>query len=277
MPTAQINGFQMYFEDHGQGEPFLWIHGGLGGGDGCEGFVRLHAAALGGRFRFITYDRRTAGRSETPPGGYSMAAFGEDAAALLRHVGVDRTHVLGSSAGGPIALTLALEHPEVVRTLHLVNTMTYASEPERRARREELDHALGAERSEGRAAAAESAILFRQPQLKTQDPARLARLARERAERWDGINRTIEAYLAIGDSIERRMGEIRQPTVITHGDADTTIPVRCGYDLHRLAAGSELHIIPGAVHGLTANEPDRTRAIAVDFIERVARRAAPGA
>ncbi len=281
MPTEMINGYHMYYEVHGAGDPFVWIHGGLGGGEGSAGFSQLHAAAMADRFRFIIYDRRTAGRSdseessdsmsrsESPPDGYSMKVFAEDVAALLRHLGIDRAHVMGSSAGGPIALTLALDHPELVKTLHLINTMTYASAPERQARQEELDAAVEAERLHGREAAAERSLLFRQPNLKTERPDQFQTLYNIRLERFEGINRTIQAYLDIGYSIDKRLGEIRVPTLIVHGSADTTIPVRCADDLHRSISGSEIHIIPGAVHGLTQNEPELTRKFILDFLDRV--------
>jgi pimeloyl-ACP methyl ester carboxylesterase len=270
MPIEQINGFRMYYEVHGQGDPFVWIHGGLGGGEGSNGFTQNHAQELSNRFRLIFFDRRTAGRSESPAQGYSMAVFAEDVHALLRHLGVERAHVLGSSAGGPIAMTFALEHPEMVNTLFLINTMTYASAPEREARQRELDSALAAERASGREAAAESAVLYRQPNLKSEDPERFHRLHKIRLEQFGGINQTIEAYLAVGDSIEKRLGELKPPVFIAHGDADTTIPVSCSHDLHRGIPGSELHVIPGAGHGLLGNEPAQMRELMLDFLNRVA-------
>ena len=269
MTTETINGFRMYYEVHGSGHPFIWVHGGLGGGEGCDGFTKNHAQALSERFRLIFYDRRTAGRSESPTEGYSMTVFAEDVHALLRHLGVNRAHLLGSSAGGPIATTYALEHPEMVSSLFLINTMTYSSEPERVARRKELDTILAAEKAGGREAGAEAAVLYRQPQVKAQDPERFQRLYKIRLGNYEGVNRTMEAYLAVGDSIEKRLGELKMPVFIAHGDADTTIPVRCGHDLHRGIPGSELHIIPGAGHGLLTNEPELIRRLMLDFLERV--------
>lgn len=127
-----------------------------------------------------------------------------------------------------------------------------------------------AERSLGREAAAELAVLYRQPSLRTQKPERFERLYRTRVERFEAINRTIQAYFAVGNSLEERLGEVRRPTFIAHGDADTTIPVGCGHDLHRGISGSVLHVIPGAGHGLLTNEPDRMRSLMLDFFERVA-------
>ena len=269
MPIETINGFRMYYEVHGRGEPFLWVHGGLGGGEGCKPFSEHHARAFSDGFRLIFFDRRTAGRSESPADGYSMAVFAEDVHALLHRLGVRQAHVLGSSAGGPIALTSALEHSEMVSRLYLVNTMTYASAPEREARQQELSRVLEVERALGREAAAESAVLYRQPDLKTRDPERFQELYRIRLERFEGINRTMEAYLSIGDSLQERLAELKMPVFIAHGDADTTIPVSCGLELHKGIPDSELIIIPGAGHGLLTARPELMQGVIFAYLDRV--------
>ncbi|WP_174184809.1 alpha/beta fold hydrolase [Nocardia barduliensis] len=75
--------------------------------------------ALSASFRVITYDCRGFGRSSAPAGPYSHA---EDLAVLLRHIGVDSAHIVGSSMGGRIALNFALSCPELVETVALIGT-----------------------------------------------------------------------------------------------------------------------------------------------------------
>ena len=65
------------------------------------------------------------------------------------------------------------------------------------------------------------------------------------------------------------------PTLIVHGDADTRISVDCSYQLHSALPGSELHVVPGAEHGLLANEPELTRNVITQFLERVAAPTSP--
>ena len=166
-------------------------------------------------------------------------------------------------------MTFALEHPEMVSRLYLVNTMTYASAPEREARQQELSRVLEVERALGREAAAESAVLYRQPDLKTRDPERFQELYRIRLERFEGINRTMEAYLSIGDSLQERLAELKMPVFIAHGDADTTIPVSCSLELHQGIPDSELIIIPGAGHGLLTTLPEVMQGVIFAYLERV--------
>ncbi len=269
MPEAVINGFRMYYEAHGTGPALVMIHGGLGGGDGCAQLMARHAAALSSDFQVISYDRRAAGRSETPAEGYSIADYAQDLHALLEHLGVARAHILGSSAGGPIALRFALEHPEMTQTLLLINTMTYVQEAERAIRQRELDGIKQAEAERGREAAVEAGLIARWPGLREDQPQEFARLKQINLGQYSGLVKTIQSYLDIRDSLESRLSELTMPTIIVHGDADSRINVQCGRQLRQGIAGSELHIIPRAEHGLLSNEAERTRDLILEFLADV--------
>jgi len=267
MPQEIINGYNMYYEVHGQGQPLVMIHGGLGGGEGSATMIENFASSMPG-FQTIFYDRRAAGFSETPQEGYSMANQVQDLRALLQWLGVGQAHVLGSSGGGPIALDAALDHPEIVDTLLLINTMSYASHQEREARQKEMDELISNEATYGREGSVERGLEFRNPGIRGDDPGRFQRLKEVNLEKFPGMIESMKAYLDIGDSIESRLSSLKMPTMIVHGDSDTRIPVECGHRLHEGIPGSELHVIPGAVHGLTSNEAPRLRELMLDFFQR---------
>ena len=102
------------YEEHGQGEPVLLIHGGF-----ISDALSLVAreAALTERHRVIWYRRRGHGGSKSQSGEFSIAEQARDAQALLAHLGVERAHVVGHSGGGVIAIELALQAPQLVRSL----------------------------------------------------------------------------------------------------------------------------------------------------------------
>lgn len=270
MPEADINGFRMYYETHGSGVPLVMIHGGLGGGEGCAQMMEHHAEILSGSFQVISYDRRAAGRSETPEDGYSIPNYASDLSALLDHLGVGQAHILGSSAGGPIALRFALEHPDRTLSLLLINTMTYVQESEREVRQRELDEVRQTLAAQGKEAAVEAGLDSRWPGMRDSDPDRFATLKAMNLDQFDGIVKTIQSYLDIQDSIESRLHEITMPSMIVHGDADSRINIMCGLQLHQGIAGSEFHVIPGAEHGLLTNEARRTRGLIEEFLAETA-------
>lgn len=255
MPFAEINGCRMHYSVFGAADApaLVLIHGGLGGGDGSKDTMARQADALSAAYHCVFYDRRACGESDAPPDGYDIPNCARDLRDLLRHLGIGKAHILGSSAGGPIAMQFVLDYPELTDALILVNTMTYSEEAQREVRRQELRQLKERIAAEGREAAVARAIAERFPQLPTEEPERFARIARENLGRIDGIAATQQAYLDIGDSLESRLSELKMPTLVIHGDADSRIPAECGRSLAAGIPNAELHIIPGAEHGLMTN------------------------
>src|SRR5438128_2110773 len=115
MPYAIRDGTRIYWTETGAGDPLLLI---MGLGATHEWWYRL-APIVSERFRTIMHDNRGVGRSDVPPGPYSIADMADDAAAVLDAAGVDGAHVFGASMGGMIAQELVLRHPRRVRSLIL--------------------------------------------------------------------------------------------------------------------------------------------------------------
>ncbi|MGD8454373.1 MAG: alpha/beta fold hydrolase [Phycisphaerae bacterium] len=103
---ARADGTAVYYEAQGAGEPLVLIHGG--GLDHRMWDEQFDTFAQ--HYRVIRYDARGHGLTKGPPGLYRDTA---DLAALLKHLGIPRAHVLGLSLGGRIAIDFALEYPEM--------------------------------------------------------------------------------------------------------------------------------------------------------------------
>lgn len=105
------------YEVTGEGEAVLTIHGALI----CDTFVPVsREPALTDRYRLIRYRRRGHGGSDPYSGSIHFEVPAQDAVALLDHLGVERTHVIGHSGGGVMAVQLALQAPERVHSLVLL-------------------------------------------------------------------------------------------------------------------------------------------------------------
>ncbi len=115
---AKVNGIEMYYEIHGSGEPVLLIEG-----LGYSGWMWYkQIPALSERYRVIVFDNRGAGKTDKPDSEYSIELMADDAAGLIRTLGIRSAHILGISLGGFIAQEVALRHPEIVRSLILGST-----------------------------------------------------------------------------------------------------------------------------------------------------------
>jgi pimeloyl-ACP methyl ester carboxylesterase len=116
MESVTLNGATIEYEAIGSGEPVLLISPVL-----ADGFVPLLSQpALAERHQLIRYHKRGwAGSTHTPP-PVSIGDHGADAAALLDHLGIPRAHIAGHSSGAAVAAQLALDRPEMVQTVILM-------------------------------------------------------------------------------------------------------------------------------------------------------------
>jgi pimeloyl-ACP methyl ester carboxylesterase len=116
MKKAKINGVELEYEIKGSGEPVLLISPVL-----ADGFVPLSSErALADRYRLILYHKRGWAGSTHTPAPVSVADHVVDAAALLEHLDVPRAHIVGHSSGGAIALQMALDRPQIVHSVVLL-------------------------------------------------------------------------------------------------------------------------------------------------------------
>ena len=109
------NGLE--YEDRGEGEAVLLIHGSHIAGSFLP-FMK--DSALSDRYRLIRYHRRGFAGSGPVPSSFRIEEQARDARSLLTHLGVERAHVVGHSYGGAISLQLALDAPDVVHSLALL-------------------------------------------------------------------------------------------------------------------------------------------------------------
>jgi pimeloyl-ACP methyl ester carboxylesterase len=115
MQRASVNGVELEYEVTGSGEAVLLISPVL-----ADGFLPLVSEPALDRYQLIRYHKRGwVGSTHTPP-PVSVADHAADAAGLLDHLGVARAHVAGHSTGAVVATQLALEDPEIVATLVLL-------------------------------------------------------------------------------------------------------------------------------------------------------------
>lgn len=114
MPTANVNGVQLFYELTGTGEiPLILVHGSWA----SHHIWDLVVPRLAESFRVLAYDRRGHSESQRPTGQGSVREDVADVAALIEHLGLAPAWVAGNSFGASITLRLAGERPELFRGL----------------------------------------------------------------------------------------------------------------------------------------------------------------
>ncbi len=266
MERADLDGITLEYEVAGHGEPVALIHGALI----AETFRPLLAEpALTDRYHLIRYHRRGYAGSSHTCGPMTVAQHVADCHALLRHLGIERAHIVGHSYGGVVALQLALDVPAVVHSLVLLEPAIVASAGVQ-AYRDAL------ERGEQRfreASAAEVVDEFFQPRFGSGYRALLDRIlpgafsqAVADAGTWfEQESPTLREW----DFGEAELRRVTQPVLAVHGEDSAALWPRFG-ETHRLLLASlpqaEGFTLPGATHLLHAQNPrDMAEALAAFF------------
>ncbi len=121
MPTANVNGIRLYYEEYGEGFPLTLLHP----------WPTDHAAwmmqvpVFSEHYRVITPDSRGLGMSDRPEGGYDLKTLAKDVHDLLSELGVSKTFVVGSSLGASVAQKFTVEYPDMVQGSVWVGAPTF--------------------------------------------------------------------------------------------------------------------------------------------------------
>ena len=128
MEHAAIDGIDLAYELHGAGEPVVLVHWGV-----SAAWAAPLIAPLGAGHRLLAYDRAGFGASGRAPGPLSLADHAAHCHGLMRRLGIDRAHIVGHSSSAAIALQLAVDAPDAVQTLALLEPARPAPESETQA------------------------------------------------------------------------------------------------------------------------------------------------
>lgn len=264
MPYA-LGRPRLWYERHGSGEPLLWITGFTISSAVFEPVLPLYD----GRFASIIYDNRGAGRSGAPLRPTSIPELAADAARLLDALEVQSAHVLGLSMGGMVAQELAIRFPERVRGLVLGGTTPGGPMAVLPATRElrTLAMATGAAwREEGRPWLA--AALF-SPAFRREHPDRVRELlANFRRHRPPPHGVAAHWWATVYHDTVSRLGRIQAPTLVVTGDQDAMAPVANSRLLAERIPDAELVLVEGAGHAYLLEQPERSRDLLADWVDR---------
>lgn len=273
MPEVSVNDCRLWYEMGGQGEPLLQIGGA---GFAHENFLAV-AEDMPKHFTVIDFDLRGYGLSERPEQHYDMDVWADDIAALLDEIGVERTHVHGTSMGGMVAIRLASKYPEKIDGLVLSCTSARSDFMSRARWRvwKELAQAYGMG-SEVLALELATQALTRRFLDSTQG-SEVVGVIREVLER----NCSVAVFSAACDAmaemdLESDLARIKAPTMVVAGDEDILTPLVQGpgglgsVAIAEAIPNGELALMRGIAHTNLLEAPVLSVAMIVDFLNRVA-------
>jgi pimeloyl-ACP methyl ester carboxylesterase len=259
MPKTKINDIDIYYELSGEGVPLLFIHGLGSSSRDWEAQV----ADFSADYQVLTVDLRGHGRSDKPPGPYSIGLFAADVAGLLHHLKTGPAHVVGLSMGSAVAWHLALDHTQVVRTLVLTNMSAEVPVKTLAARfafyiRVFIIRVLGMKKL-GEFLAPR---LFPKPEHVQQREKLIRRWAR------NDRKASLSALYALKNwSVMNRLEDVKCPVLVVASDQDYS-PLGHKEEYVRRMPRAELTVVEDARHGLPLEWPEIYNATVRAFLSR---------
>jgi len=220
----EVNGIEMYWEEHGEGEPLLWIHGAMGHGADWKYVFEEPPAG----YRLIAPDLRGHGASTNPSGSFTFRQCASDLRALLAHLRRPRVKAIGLSGGGIAALHMATAEPGGVEAMVLVSASPYFPAEARAIQRQFSEAMLDDAEMER----------MRRCHRRPGQIQQLVAIARGFADSYDDVNFTPPL-----------LSTITADTLIVFGDRDPLYPVSLAFELRAAIPRSYLWVVPNGGHG----------------------------
>ena len=257
MPYSYVNNISLYYEIQGEGQPILFLHGLGSSINDWSNQVSYFAK----NYQVITLDLRGHGKSDKPKGHYSVPLFSADVTQFIQTVINKPVHIVGHSLGGMIAFQLAVDHPELLKSLTIINSGPSVIFPSLVSRvrfllrllsvrifgMHQISNALGK-------------MLFPNPQQ--------TQLRTQFIHRW--MENDPHAYLNSLHAfhswdVTAKLPTIQCPTLIMGSDHDYTPTAYKAFYTH-IMPNAELAIIPNSYHMATLDQPDEVNKTLDDFL-----------
>ena len=255
---ADVNGIKLYYEIRGSGRPLILLHGGLGA---IEMFGP-NLSALAKSRQVIAVDLQGHGRTADINRPLSVELMADDIAALIKHLGIERSDIMGYSLGSGVALQTAIRHPDVVSKLVVVSTPF---------RRNAFYADILAQQGQVTAAAADA--------MKQTPMYQLYSSIAPRPEDWPRLLDKIGKEMAKDFDFSKEVAGIKATTLLVAGDADIFPPAHAVEVFGLLGGGkrdggwdgsgrpnSRLAILPGVTHYAMGSAPALS-AVVIAFLD----------
>jgi 3-oxoadipate enol-lactonase len=257
MPTAAVNGQQLYFEDTGGDGPVVVL---------SHGFLMDHSMfdaqveALRDAYRVVTWDERGFGDTESDGEPFSYWDSARDVLGLLEHLGVEQAVLGGMSQGGFLSLRAALLSPGHVRALILLDTQAGVEDPEVAPVYEEMLQTWASVGPVDELAETVANIIIADPD---HNPAWIAKWQAADKARIVQPGRCLMGR----DDVTSRLSEITCPALVVHGTEDTAITMDKADALAAGLPGSGPVVAVAGAHAANLTNPEPVNAAVRQFLD----------
>src|SRR5579872_1681053 len=224
--TASINGFEMYYEVRGEGQPLVMLHGFTGAGSDWQYVFDLDELAKS--YRVIVPDLRGHGGSTNPSNVFTHRQCALDVFGLLDHLKIEKFKAIGLSGGGNTYLHMATAQPSRVEAMVIISATTYFPTQARAIMR-----------------------MFSFENLSAEELAQMRARHKHGDEQIRALYRQGSAFKDSYDDLNftaADLGKITADTLIVYGDRDPLYPLSIATDMYASIPHAYLMVLPNAGH-----------------------------
>lgn len=256
MPRLKSNRIELYYEIAGSGQPLVFIHGL--GASSRDWEAQVHHFCK--TYQVITLDLRGHGQSDKPDGPYTIPLFAQDIHGLFTSLDIEPAHLVGWSLGGAVAFQFALDFPQQLNTLTIINSVPTFGDSV--TFQKEIDRRIGIVEQFGMRGIGQvlSESLFPKPEHAHH---------RERfVERWaeNDPRSYIEATRSgLGWNVMDRLHEISCPTLMISAEHDYW-PLSEKKNQTSRIPDLKFEIIPDTHHAVVIENPDALNGVLDAFL-----------
>jgi pimeloyl-ACP methyl ester carboxylesterase len=241
--VIKINGIEMYYEEYGEGNPLVLLHG-FGG---CSQNWYPFTKELSKYFKLIVIDLRGHGYSSNPENTFTHKEAANDVFMLLEKLGIDQFSAMGMSTGGMVLLHMATSKPRKIQSMVLISATSHFPDQAR--------------------------YIMRRASYTTL-PTDVKEMYQECAKRGEEqIKQLLTQFKAFAENSEdmnftaESLSTIKARTLVIHGDRDTFFPTEIAVTIQQNIPNSALWIIPNGDHVPIYNSIGEFTTRAIDFLE----------
>lgn len=265
MPFLKTSdGFLIHYRTKGKGTPVVFLHG-LGS---CTDDWNIQTNYFRSTHHTITIDLRGHGKSDKPrphKAEYSIKRMAKDVSEVFLHLKIKKAHLVGLSMGGCTALQLALDFPEKVYSLVLINTPVYGG-GRRTIFRTQLSLRLFIARSFG---VKPMATIIANRLFPRKDQINLRALARKRIRENPQWSYYASIQAIAGMNVEKKLDTLIKPTLIMIGEKDKIVhPILNKTLAKRLRKTAELILVKNAGHAIPLDSTEQFNTLLTDWLNK---------
>jgi pimeloyl-ACP methyl ester carboxylesterase len=247
-----VDDISIFFHRYGKGEPVILLHGGFAFSEMLAGQI----PALARRYQVITMDSRGHGRTTLGDLPLNYRQLAADTAGLIEKLGLGPVHLVGWSDGGCAGLALALERPDLLRSLVLTgtpfNTSNYSIEAQR-----------------------EIARFLRPRSIMLLTLRAFHRFLNPEPSSWKQfLERMTRMWNELPDFTTEELGRIEAPVLVIGCDRDEFLspagdPLHVFKETAEAIPNARLEVIPGGTHSVQMDKARTFNRLVLEFLESV--------